>query len=47
MIEYIKEANPVILDRIPDESPKTTEEVKSTDSFTNVEFEDLGKKPEE
>ncbi len=47
VIEYIKEANPVILDRIPDESPKTTEEVKSTDSFTNVEFEDLGEKSEE
>ncbi|MEA1899093.1 MAG: DUF3276 family protein [Bacteroidota bacterium] len=47
VIEFIKEAKPVILDRIPDESSKTSEDVKSADSFTNVEFEDLGEKPEE
>lgn len=47
VIEFIKEAKPVILDRIPDESSKTSGDVKSADSFTNVEFEDLGEKPEE
>ncbi len=47
VIEYIKKANPVILDRIPDESPKASEEVTKTDDFTNIEFEDLGEKSEE
>ncbi len=47
VIEYIKKANPVLLDRIPDESPKTSEKVTNTDNFTNIEFEDLGKKSEE
>lgn len=47
VIKYIKEANPVLLDRIPDEGSKASEKVTNTDSFTNVEFEDLGKKSEE
>ncbi len=47
VIEYIKKANPVILDRIPDESPKTSEKATNTDNFTNIEFEDLGEKSEE
>lgn len=47
VIEYIKKANPVILDRIPDEISKESEKVTNTDNFTNVEFEDLGEKSEE
>jgi hypothetical protein len=48
VIEYIKKANPQILDKIPEEKETARKEKKPeealSESFTNVEFEDLEEK---
>jgi len=45
VITYIKEANPVMLDHAPEEvMDKTTVKGPGSDTFTNVEFEDLDEK---
>ena len=48
VIEYIKNANPQILDKIPEEKETARKEKKPeeamSESFTNVEFEDLEEK---
>ncbi len=40
VIEFIKKANPVLLEKIPDTDPQKTENTVSND-YTKVEFEDL------
>ncbi len=47
VIEYIKKANPVILEKIPEKNLNDSSESTNTESFTNVKFEDLGKKSDE
>ncbi len=40
VIEFIKKANPVLLEKTPDTDPQKTENTVSND-YTKVEFEDL------
>lgn len=51
VIEYIREANPVMLDHIPGEEPSeekhSDKKEDTTEEFTNVEFDDLGENPAE
>ena len=46
VIDFIKEANPVLLERAPEENSTETKEEVTTNDFTNVDFEDLGDKTE-
>ena len=46
VIDYIKEANPVLLERAPEENSTEIKEEVATNDFTNVDFEDLGDKTE-
>ena len=50
VINYIKEANPVLLDKVPEKNLNESEKLEKPEkpeNFTNVEFEDLGEKTEE
>ena len=46
VIDFIKEANPVLLERAPEENSTEIKEEVATNDFTNVDFEDLGDKTE-
>ena len=46
VIDFIKEANPVLLERAPEENSTETKEEVTTNDFSNVDFEDLGDKTE-
>lgn len=46
VIDFIKEANPVMLDSAPEEKSIETKEEVTTNDFTNVDFEDLEDKTE-
>ncbi len=43
-VRFIKNANPEILDKIPEEKPEEKQVETMADDFTNVEFEDLEEK---
>ena len=43
-IEFIKKANPVILDKVPEDKVEEMPVEVPTEDFTNVEFEDLEEK---
>ena len=47
VVKYIKEANPVLLDKVPEKNLPESESPSNQENFTNVEFEDLGEKSEE
>ena len=40
-VEYIKEANPQLIDEVPDETPVQEPEVAMAENFTDLDFEDL------
>ena len=46
VIDFIKEANPVMLERAPEEKSTDKKEEVTTNDFTNVDFEDLEDKTE-
>lgn len=46
VIDFIKEANPVMLDSAPEEKSIEIKEEVTTNDFTNVDFEDLEDKTE-
>ena len=46
VIDFIKDANPVMLERDPEEKSIEVSEKATTNDFTNVDFEDLEDKKE-
>ena len=46
VIEFIKQSNPVLIEKEPDNKTEEKSEEVITNNFTNIDFEDLGEKSE-